>query len=199
MRTTPLAFAGMAVVAALGSAACSSGGANARVASLSGGSSRATSSTTVSKQGAQRLWNQFAACMRQHGVSMADPVLNKDGMPTNGVRINAGGSPQAAGVQAGQACRSQLQAAMKASGKSPSTPSPADQAKAEKYAKCMRTHGVPDFPDPQTTGGGGIQIKGGGPGSSDLNPDSPVFQKAQKVCAFLRPGKAGQGGLQVRP
>jgi hypothetical protein len=138
--------------------------------------------------------------MRQHGVNMPDPVLDNNGMPTNGVSVTAGGGPRAAGVQAADACRSQLQAAMKASGKSGTAPSPADQAKAEKFAQCMRAHGLRDFPDPQTGGQGGIKIQGGGPGSSsDLNPDSPLFQRAQKACASLLPGKAGQGGLRVRP
>jgi hypothetical protein len=52
-----------------------------------------------------------------------------------------------------------------------------------KFADCMRTHGVPNFPDP-SGGGGGIQITAG----SGIKPQSPAFQSAQNACAKLLPG-----------
>jgi hypothetical protein len=51
------------------------------------------------------------------------------------------------------------------------------------YSKCMRAHGLPDFPDPNSTGQ--IQIEAG-PGS-DLGPDSPQFKRAQQACKSLDP------------
>ncbi len=51
-----------------------------------------------------------------------------------------------------------------------------------KFAACMRSHGVPNFPDP--SGGGGIQI----PVGSGINPGSPSFQSAQKSCSKLLSG-----------
>ncbi len=51
-----------------------------------------------------------------------------------------------------------------------------------KFANCMRAHGVPNFPDPNS--GGGIQI----PLGSGLKPQSPAFQAAQKRCGKLLPG-----------
>ena len=50
-----------------------------------------------------------------------------------------------------------------------------------KFARCMREHGV-DVPDPKP--GEGIRI--GGPGS-ELDPEDPSFQKAQKACEGDRP------------
>jgi hypothetical protein len=47
---------------------------------------------------------------------------------------------------------------------------------------CMRSHGVPNLPDPSD--GGGIQI----PPGSNINPQSPAFQSALKACAYLLPG-----------
>ena len=195
MTAGSLAVVGLAV-GAFGLVGCSGGSSGSHVASLTGSGGKATTTTTVSKASAQKLWNEFAACMRQHGVNMADPVLNNDGVPSNGINITAGGGSQSGAKLATQACQSQLDAATKASGKGPRTASPADQARARRFARCMRAHGVADFPDPQTNGGG-IKIEGGGSGGSkpsDLNPDSPVFQKAQKTCGSLLPGKAGQGG-----
>ncbi len=58
------------------------------------------------------------------------------------------------------------------------------KAGALEFANCMRSHGVPNFPDP-TVGGNGIQILGS---SSGINPQSPAFQSAQTSCQHLLPG-----------
>ena len=61
-------------------------------------------------------------------------------------------------------------------------------AEAVAYAHCMRNHGVPDFPDPVTSPGGGIAFqRNGGPGS-DLNDHSPTFEAADQACRSLMPG-----------
>jgi hypothetical protein len=57
-----------------------------------------------------------------------------------------------------------------------------------KFADCMRSHGVPNFPDPGSAGG--IEI----PAASGINPQSPAFQSAQKACAKLMPGGGPAGG-----
>jgi hypothetical protein len=54
----------------------------------------------------------------------------------------------------------------------------------------MRTHGVPDFPDPGS--GGGIQL----PDNAGINPRSPAFQAAKSACFKLLPG-GGPGGAGV--
>jgi hypothetical protein len=56
------------------------------------------------------------------------------------------------------------------------------------YARCMRSHGVSDFPDPTTPPGGGVAFSlHGGPGS-DLNPNDPMFKAANQACRQLLPG-----------
>jgi hypothetical protein len=58
------------------------------------------------------------------------------------------------------------------------------------YARCMRAHGVPDFPDPNAQGGFTFQ---GGP-NSDTGPDSPGFQNANASCQRFTPTSGlGQG------
>jgi hypothetical protein len=52
------------------------------------------------------------------------------------------------------------------------------------YAKCMREHGISDFPDPQP--GGGIAIQAGPPGS-DLDENNPQFKAADDACKSLLP------------
>jgi hypothetical protein len=53
-------------------------------------------------------------------------------------------------------------------------------------SRCMRSHGVPDFPDPTTSGGVGIVLPHVGPGS-DLNPDNPKYKAANQACQALGP------------
>ena len=62
-------------------------------------------------------------------------------------------------------------------------------ATALKYAQCMRSHGVSNFPDP-ASGGGGVQIASG----SGINPGSPAFAAARSECRKLLP----YGGFGAR-
>ncbi len=73
-------------------------------------------------------------------------------------------------------------AACGSSSKSSTTPA-ASGGPAVQFADCMRTHGVPNFPDP-SAGGGVVQI---GPGSG-INAQSPAFVAAQKACNGVLPG-----------
>jgi hypothetical protein len=64
------------------------------------------------------------------------------------------------------------------------------------YSRCMRTHGIPDFPDPTPNPGGpggSIQVNGG-PGS-DLNPHNPGYEAANAACQSLLPN----GGTVTAP
>jgi hypothetical protein len=49
-----------------------------------------------------------------------------------------------------------------------------------KLARCMRAHGVSNFPDPSSSGGLIIP--------NDVNTDAPTFKAAQAVCNKLVPG-----------
>lgn len=61
-------------------------------------------------------------------------------------------------------------------------------------AHCMRSHGVPNFPDPTVSSGGtGFSIVAT-PGSSAVTVDGtmfsgPAFQSASTACGFVGPGK----------
>ena len=64
------------------------------------------------------------------------------------------------------------------------------------YARCMRAHGVPNFPDPHTTGGGIGQPSGdigfGGPGLKHaFEHPSPQFQAADHACHSLQANAKG--------
>jgi hypothetical protein len=53
---------------------------------------------------------------------------------------------------------------------------------ALKYATCIRSHGVPDFPDPD--GQGVIQVNS----STGIDESSPAVQKAEAACKTLDNG-----------
>lgn len=53
-------------------------------------------------------------------------------------------------------------------------------------AQCMRTHGVPNFPDPTFPATGGP--KAPPPARSGVNPESPAFKHAAQAC----------GGAEIR-
>jgi hypothetical protein len=56
----------------------------------------------------------------------------------------------------------------------------------------MRSRGVPNFPDPSTSGGGiAITLKS----TSGINPASPSYQAAQGACGKLLPG-SGSGSAK---
>ena len=81
-------------------------------------------------------------------------------------------------------------AALAACGSSASDPTTA--AKPDRmvaFAKCMRSHGVPNFPDPGSNGSGGIQIQAtqrAGSGASmsvnGVSVSAPAFQSAMRSC-----------------
>jgi hypothetical protein len=125
---------------------------------------------------------KFASCMRSHGVpNFPDP--NSQGAITFG--SSSGINPNSPKFQAAQqVCQKLLP--------NGGQPSPAEQAKAQQamlaFSACMRSHGVPTFPDP-TFSAGHAQLKIGGSPGSGLDPQSPKFQAAQKACQGNLPGK----------
>ncbi len=63
-------------------------------------------------------------------------------------------------------------------------------AQALKFVACMRTHGIPDMPDP-VVNDQGVQLSIGGPGHGGPAPNSPVLRAAQQACRKLAPGGLG--------
>jgi hypothetical protein len=154
--------------------------------SPAGGSSGGTPESTETSAGAQQKAANFAQCMRTHGEpEFPEPV---EGHIQLQRQNGHGPNPES----------SQFKAAEKACSKyAPSrvAPSPAQQAKMQeqalKFSACMRSHGVPNFPDPKFSNGG-TSLKIGS--SSGINPSSPQFQAAQKACQSDSPlGRAPTG------
>ena len=139
----------------------------------------------------------FARCMRANGVDMPDPRTDEHGVviaePGDGQGPGAGGGqPSRRFGVAERRCRRHLEDL------EPPQLSP-EQARefrqqALAHARCMREHGVA-FPDPSFSEDGGAVVDIG-PGSG-LDPDSPVFQRAQEQCRELAGGPGGAGAAST--
>ena len=130
----------------------------------------------------------FAKCMRANGVpNFPDPGSNGSRGIAIQQRVGSGASLTVNGVtvsspafqSAMTACRSKLP-----NGGRPPAFSASQRAAMLKFSRCMRTHGVPNFPDPSFGTGGRVGIRFG-PGSG-VDPSSPSFQQAQAACAKFR-------------
>jgi hypothetical protein len=122
----------------------------------------------------------FSKCMRGHGVSgFPDPgaVASPGDNSIGGIPIPSTINPSSPAFEAAQnACQALFSARFSRQGK-PSLSS-GQQASLTALSQCMRTPGVPAYPDPTFPTNGGISIDFG-PG---VNAQSPAFKQAQVTC-----------------
>jgi len=198
MRTANLSvvvLAGVALaLAGCGGSSSSPGvahvGTKSTSAGASSGSGGGTPESGETSAATQQKMVKFAQCMRTHG----EPEFPE---PTEGgIRIQNhnghGPNPESAQFKAAEKACKQYAPARQA-------PSPAQQAKIQeqalKFSACMRSHGVPNFPDPKFSSGGSVRLQVKAGGSGGINPSSPQFQAAAKACQSVSPlGKGLKGG-----
>lgn len=170
------------VSAAAGLTACSSGSPDpSHVASLGStttrGGHRAASTTTAPKSGdATQLMDEWASCMRANGdPGQTDPVIDQYGVINitipDGVSQTLSSQVHGSTGPCSQyelAAENDLQAA------DPVAPAPT-QAQLTQYVDCMRTHGVPNYPNSGPNGETDFRAAG-------VDPNSPTFENANDVC-----------------
>jgi hypothetical protein len=116
----------------------------------------------------------YSSCMRAHGVpDFPDP-------DANGRITITGKVASSANLDSANSACAALRPAGTTSGGGGSS------SQLLKFSQCMRQNGVPNFPDPNSSGG--IMVGGG------LNPNSPEFQAAMTKCQPLLPNGATGGG-----
>jgi hypothetical protein len=180
-----------AASSALLAAGCGGGSSGARVAQV-GTTTTNTSGSSSSGGSGKGNAAAFSACMRKNGVpDFPDPDSNGN------IRIT-GGRDKSGRMFGLDPNSSQFKRAQKACRKlqpNGGKPTPQEQAREQqqalKFSQCMRSHGVPKFPDPKFTPNGGSLLRIG----KDVNPNSPQFKAAQKACSKLVPG----GPLSAAP
>ena len=182
-----LALAVALVLAVLASACGGSGGPGVANVPTSGSSNAGSSGDSGSGKGDPAA---YSACMRKNGVSnFPDPDSQGRLKITSGVR---NGQKFGVDVNSPQFKKAQ-QACQKLQPKG-GRPSPQEQAKERqtmlKFSQCMRSHGVPKYPDPKFPAGGGSLMTIG----KDVNPNSPQFAAAQRACQKLVPNSPLSAG-----
>jgi hypothetical protein len=171
---------GSSVIVAAGfallAAACG-GSPGSHVAQL--GSTTTQSSSSSSNSAAQQNGAvAFAGCMRSDGVpNWPDP--NSSGVFDKSKLTSQQLGASSAKVQAAQSACDHLLP----NGGSGPTPAQVQQIRAQalRFSQCVRAHGVPNFPDPDSSG----RIPD--PASAGIDQGSPKFEAANQACRAYRP------------
>ena len=122
----------------------------------------------------------YAQCMRAHGEpSYPDPTSN-GGFVIDGKKDHLNGALM---NSANKTCQHLLPKV------APMTAVQQRQATAQalRFVACMRTHGIPDMPDP-VVNAQGMEFRIGGPKGKGPPPGSPVLHNAMQACQKLIPG-----------
>ena len=172
------------MAAAIGLATCGGGlrdsphvanlGTSTTTASGHGGAS----TTTPPKGGnTTQLMDQWATCMRANGdPNQTDPTIDQYGVIN--ITIPQGVTDTSISSEAhgssGPCSQYELAAENDLRAANPVAPPPT-QAQLLQYVDCMRTHGVPNYPDPGPNDQSDFIAAG-------VDPNSPSFENANKVC-----------------
>lgn len=124
---------------------------------------------------------KLARCMRSHGVSnFPDPTRGPGG---EGFSITSSPGSSIVNIDGVAFSGPAFSAAVKTcklfgGGSGPPPISEAEKVDMVKFARCMRDHGVPGYPDPIFPPGGGVERKA----VPDSTVNSPAFQRAVAMC-----------------
>jgi hypothetical protein len=129
-----------------------------------------SSSSTTGGSSAYTKAEVYAQCMRAHGIpSFPDPDAQGQFPP---IQIGRNGVSQQAVQSAESACQSVHPGGAQSGGQQQQ----GRQTQALNFSKCMRAHGVLNFPDPSASNGGmGYNLAG-------VDTQSPQYQSAQQAC-----------------
>lgn len=154
----------------LATAACGGGGTSA----ASGASASASATSLYARQLA------YSQCVRSHGVpKFPDPDSNGH------LNVNTSDLGVSTSVlqAADQAC-SKFKPVPPGGGQAGQNPAQ-NAARALKWAKCLRKHGIPNFPDPGSNGSFNVP--------SSISTQSPTFKAAENACKSAVPGQLSMG------
>ena len=181
MRTAAVVIAAAAL--AVLAAACSSN----RPSSAGSGSSPSASGSHASRSALA-----YSACMRSHGVPGYPDPDSSGQLPKTDAQFLGVSSSQYQAAQ--QSCRHLLptggplqQQEAQCMQNNDCTPAMVQQMLTadRKLAGCMRSHGVPNFPDPASGGSGGPYFPISTAGISEAASRTPRFEATLNQCARL--------------
>lgn len=140
----------------------------------------------------------YSDCMRKHGVTnFPDPDSEGNLKVTSGVGRNG----QRTGVDVNSPQFRTAQQACQKLQPGGGRPNPQEQARERQaalaFSACMRSHGVPKYPDPEFPADGGVLMRIGK--NAGVDPSSPQFKAAQKTCGKLFEGRGGANSIGPGP
>jgi hypothetical protein len=180
MRRTLLASLA-AVAVATGAAACGSSSTSSSTAAAAGPSVTAPTDAEVTAR------VNLAKCMRAHGINVPDSAATGNAGARAELRQLAAQYSQAQLQSALADCHAQLIQAFPQLNLSPSQIAQR-QRQALAFVECLRAHGI-SLPDPVANGLRVGILKA----LSNVDTNSPAFQKANTACSSLRPGRIAPG------
>jgi hypothetical protein len=146
------------------------------------GSASPSGSATSTSQGPGAAAFAFSHCMRTHGVS---------GFPDPKVSVTPGSTSVIMHVTSAVAHSPHLKSAQQTCGHllpGPQNRTPAEQhARAQAllaFARCLRSHGIPNFPDPDSQG----QLSAQTINAAGVDLHAPGFLTAAKACVGVTHG-----------
>ena len=173
-------IAGALLIAGVLVTACGSASPPSGVASVA-----TTTTTSSAAQGGthgspESVALAYVNCMRTHGEpNMPDPPAGTHTSVHISIPVGSGINPNSPQfIRATNACKHLLPH----NGVTSDTITSAEQADYLKAAACMRSHGIPDFPDPSFQDGTvNFDIR------RPLDPSSPQYKNALAICQKLIP------------
>jgi hypothetical protein len=141
MRSRVLATCALSLLLIMTAAACTKPDDGEGVASVIG----ATTPSAAASLSFQEQGRRHAQCMREHGVPEVDPQILPDGT----VRVGGGYDKHELDDET---LRTAIQACKPYEPVLTGPDGDLKLASAREYSRCMRAHGVEDFPDPAANG-----------------------------------------------
>jgi hypothetical protein len=159
------------------------------LAAACGGSSPSSASGTGDARAAAGTPGQsafqYSACMRKHGVNnFPDPVVKST---ANGTSVAIGINPSISGQPAFNTAQKACQHILGKPGSGPDDNPAQRQARTQAliaFARCLRGHGFPNFPDPDASG----ELSAQKIEQAGINFHTPALLAAGKGCASVTHG-----------
>jgi hypothetical protein len=190
LRQAVLTTAGLLVV---GVALAACGGGSTPGVDTGAATTTTISTTTVARSSAGEEKGTpsllaYASCMRSHGIPNFPDPSGKGGIPKPAL-VTAMKEVSSSRAQAASNDCQDLLPAGGLSGQPVRTIPVQDQQDYLRAVACLRSHGIPNFPDPVFSGGGvHFTIP------SSINTNSTLFQQARLICERFIPAGLPDSG-----
>jgi hypothetical protein len=137
---------------------------------------------------------KYSSCMRNHGLSsFPDPTMtDHNGQQVAYLTATIPINPSPAFKSAQNACRGILPRPINASAAQLAQQQQAREQHLLAFAQCLRSHGIPDFPDPTSQGQLTLEMVN----AAGIDPHAPTVLTAAKSCLGTSDGAITTADVQ---